>query len=358
VAKIVYGVAGEGSGHSSRAREIITHLEGGGHRVRVVTYGQGVENLGDDFTVTAVEGLHFATAENRVSVIRTLVENLSRLPEGSRKAAAVRKLFKSFRPDCVITDFEPITAYLAAHYNLPLVTIDNQHRMRYMKYPCPRNLRKDALAAETIIRAIVPRPSVSLVTTFYYGEVSNSRTLLFPPILRKEVTSLKPSTGKNVIVYLTRGFDALLRQLPRFTRENFIVYGDKGAVRSGNIRYKERSRLGFLKDLSECRAVIGTAGFTLITESLHLGKPYLALPMRGQFEQELNGLLLAASGYGKNCRRTTEEAVGDFLYRLPDYRKKLGEYRSEDNSAIKKKLDELLTDGCSLAREFHAARNS
>jgi uncharacterized protein (TIGR00661 family) len=53
---------------------------------------------------------------------------------------------------------------------------------------------------------------------------------------------------------------------------------------------------GFLHDLARCKGVIATAGFTLITESLHLGKPYLALPMRGQFEQELNALLLAELG--------------------------------------------------------------
>ena len=39
MARIVYGVSGEGSGHSSRAREMIPHLERAGHRVRVVTYG-------------------------------------------------------------------------------------------------------------------------------------------------------------------------------------------------------------------------------------------------------------------------------------------------------------------------------
>ena len=37
----------------------------------------------------------------------------------------------------VITDFEPMTAYLAYTNDLPLITIDNQHRMRYMQYDGP-----------------------------------------------------------------------------------------------------------------------------------------------------------------------------------------------------------------------------
>ena len=51
MAKIVYGVAGEGSGHSSRAREMITHLAQIGHAVRVVSYDRGYNNLKDDFDV-------------------------------------------------------------------------------------------------------------------------------------------------------------------------------------------------------------------------------------------------------------------------------------------------------------------
>jgi len=353
VARIIYGVAGEGSGHSSRAREIATHLISAGHALRIVTYGQGIKNLSDDFQVHETEGLHFATSDNKVNIARTIIENLSRLPRGSRRALGVRKLFKEYSPDCAITDFEPMTAYFANHYDIPLVTIDNQHRMRYMEYPCPRNLRADALAAETVIRAIVPKPDISLVTTFYFGKVKNDRTFLFPPILRREVLSIRPEAGKTVLVYLTRAFDTFLRHLGQFAREQFTVYGTERRGKEANVEFKGPSREGFLKDLANSKAVIATAGFTLMTESLYLRKPYMALPMKGQFEQELNGLLLADLGYGKNCRRTTAEAIGDFLYRIPDYRRKLAKYRRRNNDEILKKVDELLADDCALARQCH-----
>ena len=48
--------------------------------------------------------------------------------------------------------------------------------------------------------------------------------------------------------------------------------------------------------------------------------------------------------------------VGDFLYRIPDMKQRLTDYRSADNSEIKLKLDELLADNCRLARSFHAQR--
>jgi uncharacterized protein (TIGR00661 family) len=256
----------------------------------------------------------------------------------------------------VITDFEPMTAYLASHGDLPLITLDNQHRMRYMRYPRPEGLAAEALVTETVIRAMVPRPDLSLVTTFWFGEVENERTLLFPPILRREVLEAEPSEEEHVLVYFTRGFDSFFARLQDLPADRFVVYGTDREGEEGNLLFRPPSREGFLADLASARAVIATAGFTLITESFHLGKPYLALPMAGQFEQELNAHLLAEAGYGKNGREAGAETVGDFLYRLPAYRARLAGYPRSDNTAITAQLDELLAEEAALAREYHRKR--
>jgi UDP:flavonoid glycosyltransferase YjiC (YdhE family) len=39
----------------------------------------------------------------------------------------------------------------------------------------------------------------------------------------------------------------------------------------------------YLEELKACKAIIATAGFTLMSEALYLKKPYLALPLKGQF---------------------------------------------------------------------------
>jgi uncharacterized protein (TIGR00661 family) len=359
MARIVYGVSGEGSGHASRARVVLSHLQRQGHDVRVVSYDRGYRDLKGSFDVFETEGLAIATVDNSVSVGKTIAENVSRLLQGHRKARALkRELFEGFQPQCVITDFEPMTAHLANHYDLPLLTIDNQHRMRYMKHPCPRRLQASALMTKTVIRALVPRPDVSLVTTFFFGETLNERTFLFPPILRREVIETSPRPGDHVLVYLTRGFGSFVAMLKEFGRERFLIYGTGESRTEGNLVFKPPSAAGFLEDLAACKAVMATAGFTLITEALHLGKPYLALPMKGQFEQELNGILLAEQGYGKCCGRVTVDAVGDFLYRLPQYRTQLQTWRAADSREIEAKLDELLADECVLARKEESWRSS
>lgn len=357
MARIVYGVSGEGSGHSSRASEIIPFLLDLGHEVKAVSYDRGYNNLKEAFDVFETEGLNIASVDNKVSIVKTFTDNLQRLPEGHKSLQLLRKnLFKEYRPDCVITDFEPMTAYLAHYYNLPLITLDNQHRIRYMKYPCPSYLRKDQILTETVVRAMVPRPDVSLVTTFYFGEIKNARTFLFPPIVRKSVLELIPSEKDHILVYLTSGFESFIEMLPEFNREKFILYGYDKSEEQGNIAYRSFSKDEFLNDLSSCKAVMATAGFTLMTESIYLKKPYLALPMIGQFEQELNGLLLDQAGFGMNLRKIREEAISTFLYRLPDYREKLMAFQSWDNSMIKNKLKDLLKSDCSMAVDFHTKR--
>ena len=50
------------------------------------------------------------------------------------------------------------------------------------------------------------------------------------------------------------------------------------------------------------------------------------------------------------------EGIGDFLYRLPEYEDRLRGYDPGDNGAIEGKLDELCTDDCALAQDYHRRR--
>lgn len=59
--KNVYGASAEGSGHSSRAHEIITHIEGLGHIVTAVSSDRGYQNLKDGFDLFENEGLNMAS---------------------------------------------------------------------------------------------------------------------------------------------------------------------------------------------------------------------------------------------------------------------------------------------------------
>ena len=357
MAKIVYGLSGEGSGHSSRSREMISHLISKGHAVKAVSYDRGYRNLKDDFDVLEIVGLRMINKDNKIARYKTLTENLSLVPGGVESSNILKqKLFKDFQPDAVITDFEPMTAYLANYFKIPLITIDNQHRMRYMDFNYPLDMKADAILVENLIRAMIPRPCVSLITTFYSGEVKNDRSFLVSPILRKAIIETKTEKKEHILVYVTQSYEGLIEELTSYKREKFFLYGFDREQIDGNLIFKPFSREGFLQDLSTCKAVIATAGFTLMTESLYLGKPFLGFPVMGQFEQMLNGLMLNESNYGKSVKKLNRESISAFLYDLPEFDRNLEKYERMGNTKIIAKLDELLENDCKLLREFHKKR--
>jgi len=344
MARIVYGLAGEGSGHAMRARVVLEHLARAGHTLKVATFDRGLA-LAKDYDVTPVEGLTIAARDNRVSVLRTLAENVKKLPRGARSARELReKLFERFQPQLVISDFEPLCAHLALRERVPLVSLDNQHFQRYVEHERAPGLAREARTTLTIVRAIVPRSQRSIVTSFLPGKPRNERTFVVPPILRPEILAARPTQGEHVLVYCTQVYESLIDDLRSLARVPFRLYGFERTGRDKNLEFKKFSAEGFLADLAGARAVIATAGFTLLGETLHLGKPLLALPMKGQYEQELNSYLLGRSGWGRDGRGANARDAGDFLFRLPEYETALESYPRQDNSKTFATVDAAVRD--------------
>jgi len=329
-----------------------------GHQVRLVSYDRGYANLKGEFDVTEIEGLTIASTDNRVSKLATLRDNLKKLPAGIRSLDEMRSMFSSFRPHAVVCDFEPMTAYLAEHYEVPLITLDNQHRMRYVQHSQPPGQESAGNLTRRLIRAMVPWPSVSLVTAFVDGETTNDRTFVFPPLVRQQVRDCKPVTGSHVLVYLTSGCDSLLPILQGFRERAFFVYGYDRREQDGNLQFFPNSQQGFVDHLGNCQAVIATAGFTLISEALFLGKPYFALPMAGQYEQELNAWQLEQSGFGSAAATPSTDSLQHFWQHLSEYREALTGYARDDGQAIKSRLANLVSDDAALAREYRTKRKN
>jgi len=357
MSRILYGVSGEGSGHSSRATEITRHLLTCGHEVKIVSYDRGYRNMSVEFDAIEIEGLHIVSENNRVRPLKTLWHNVRRGGRAVRQIKALLHQVRVFQPEYVITDFEPTTAWLATLRGLPLISLDNQHRMRFMKFHSPPCLMMSRWIAVFLVRLMVPSPTAALATTYYFGERKNDRIFLFPPILRREVIACMPRNGDHHLVYITSRFEHLLAILKSFPGQQFIVFGcDREGV-DGNLHFRAFSTAGFLRDLESCRSVIATAGFTLISEAIYLGKPYLAMPMAGQFEQQLNAICLQELGFGINANKTNRESIETFFDRLPALQSNVMAYAAEHrlhgqrdaNHAIKSKLDALLAGGLSTA---------
>ena len=343
MANILYGVNGEGAGHSTRAKEVLNHLVSEGHTVHVASFDRGLQNLKDDFEVTEIYGFRFAYVNNRVRYKRTIAKNLVTIPQATKSLSRLNALIDEANINVVITDFEPLTCHVGHKRSLPVISIDNQHCLTNAVVSYPKQYRRDAAAAKLVTKLMTPRASAYLVISFFTAPIRKRNTFLFPPLLRQEILQAKPSEGDHVLVYVTSPAPALAALLSS-VRCQFIAYGFGREGIEGNITYKKPSLVGFFNDLVSARAIIANSGFSLVTESLHLAKPYLAVPVSHQFEQIFNAYWLEKSGYGAYWEELNKERVDSFLFNLPHYRESLAKYPRQGNGALFQKLDSLIRD--------------
>jgi uncharacterized protein (TIGR00661 family) len=341
MANILYGVNGEGAGHSTRAKEVLAHLRERGHTLHVASFDRGVRNLSGDFEVTEIFGFRFAYVNNRVRYKRTIARNLVTMPQAARSVHRLKDLITNGKIDLVITDFEPLTCHVGHGMGLPVISIDNQHCLTNTVVSYPRQFRRDAAAAKLVTRVMTPHADAYLVISFFAAPVRKRNTFLFPPLLRQEILKAIPTQGEHILVYVTSPAPLLARVLST-VRGRFIAYGFGREGEQGNIVYQKPSLDGFLRDLTRAKAIVANSGFSLVTEALHLGKPYLAVPVEHQFEQIFNAYWLQKTGYGAYWEDLNKERVESFLYSLPNYREKLADYPREDNGALLAKLDALI----------------
>jgi uncharacterized protein (TIGR00661 family) len=341
MANILYGVNGEGAGHSTRAKEVLSHLVAQGHVVHVASFDRGLQNLSPQFDVTEIYGFRFAYVNNRVRYKRTIAKNLITVPQAARSLSRLKELVEEWETDLVITDFEPLTCHVGHRKKLPVISIDNQHCLTNAVVSYPSKFRRDAAAAKLVTRLMTPRADAYLVISFFSAPVKKRNTFLFPPLLRKEILDATPSQGEHVLVYVTSPAPALAKLLSS-VRCPLIAYGFGREGQEGNIHYKKPSVEGFFSDLISAQAIIANSGFSLVTEAIHLSKPYLAVPVSHQFEQIFNAYWLDKTGYGAYWEQLTGERIESFLHNLPHYREKLADYPRQGNAALLEKLDTLI----------------
>lgn len=341
MAKIIYGVSGQGFGHSTRSKEILRYLASQGHEVLVFTYGQALFFLDKESEVFEVPGLGLVYNDNKLVYWRTILKGVNQLAKQSRHWAKILNRFREFDPDVVFTDFEPLTAMLAKIQRVPLVSIDNIHQLTNTRIKVPMAHRKDFVTDKMIIKSMVWGADYYLITSFFKTPVTKRNTFLFPPIVRQEVLNLKPVKKDYILVYQNSNFERLIRVLKKMD-ERFVVFGMNIEKKDGNIEFKNYSTREWLGWLAGCRAIVGTAGLSLISESLYLRKPYLAVPIKKQTEQMINAVHLKEMGIGDYTYFFSRSDLERFIASLDGFEKKLEKYGRIGNKLIFEKIDEIL----------------
>ena len=362
--RVLYGVNGEGMGHATRSHVVIDHLLER-HDVRVVASGAALRHLSAVLPrVDEIFGPTFAMGDGQIRRWQTVVQNIRLARHGIPETVHHwMALVDQWKPDVVISDFEPLSGVYARWTRTPLIAVDNINmidRCRHDKEIIGRE-RDDFLIARAVTREMVPGASQYLVLTFFRPPLARRGTTLVPPIVRPEIARAKPEDGDHLVVYSSgakRQIEAL-----RSTGVRCLIYGMRGGRDKvevdGNLEFRPSSNEGFVEALRTARGVVAGGGFSLMSEAVYLGKPLLAVPLKGQFEQLMNGRYLERLGFGMCVPRTTEKALGEFLERLPEYEQALGGYEQVGNTETLRTVEDTATEAADAApRDLRRARRA
>lgn len=322
MARIFYGMAGEGRGHATRGRAIIEALRAQ-HQVTLFTSDCAYAMLaplyrGTDVRVVAIEGLSFAYGDHgQVALARTLADALRFRFQAHRHVEAVLPEFERHPPDLVIADFEPILPRAARACGIPFVSFDHQHYLVVSDLSAlPAPLRRKAALASPCVRALYDWQRATIVSSFFSPPLKPAHrdAIQVGVLIRPELARLQPQHDRHLVVYMRRfASPEALAALAASGRE-VRVYGLGARPSEGSLRFLEIDEQRFLEDLASCDAVVSTAGNQLVGEALAMRKPMLVLPEARNFEQLINAFYLEQSGAGWAERGVlTAARLGAFL---------------------------------------------
>ena len=320
---IVYGVSGEGLGHVFEAIEITTRLRLEGHSVKVLTYGDRACRCLGALDPTPIEGIHLYFDPKGMSLGATVFKNLRIFPYYIRNWRRLRRELEAFKPDVFITAYEPFSMVASHVMHKPLISMDNQNELLHIRAPKGTNMFA-FWVAQLATRLCTFKATHYIVKSFHRRKGQGNRVRFVSPIIQNEIRRETPTDGSHVLVYLTKPNPELIDVL-RSMNETFVVYCNNRVGSDGNITYRAQGPT-YVRDLTTCKAIIGTTGFSLIADSIFLKKPYFGVPLRKQFEQTHNAHFLTESGLGVSSESISREQLERFLSHLPDYRERLAAY--------------------------------
>ena len=298
--KIFYGICGEGLGHCSRSLALIERLESLGHQVTIFTFADACQLLVQSrYQPHRVTGLQFHQKSNGdIDTLRSAGNFWSYLRSQRESVDLIRQLAIAERPDLFITDFEPLTATVAASMRIPCFSIDNQHRFCHpLEKDFPFRLRAYARLAGEFVRWWIKRPRQCIVSVFHNCPPSRQYASV-DVLLRDRVMQLQPVDGEMVLLYGRGGLGQRMAQIASTVPLRFRVYGCHGEPAEYRVQTDELRGIR-----SGSRRVPGGYlhwGAAVDRRGSLFWQARLVVPIPGQHEQEIN------------ARYGGKERVGDF----------------------------------------------
>ncbi len=282
--KILYAIQGTGNGHLSRSMDIVPLLQKMGKVDVLISGTQG--DLKVPFPVKYnLHGFGFVFGKSGgvdlwksflKSHFRKFLKEINELPVEDY--------------DIVINDFEPVSAWACYMKNKPCIGLSHQAAVLHEMAPKPAET--DAIG-KLILKHYAP------VTTNYGFHFNAFGDRMFTPVIRQQVREQVTANKGHYTVYLPAYDDKrLIKRLSEFKNIEWDVFSkhNKKTIRNKNITIQPINNEAFIKSMAQSAGVLCGGGFETPAEALFMKKKLLVIPMKNQYEQQLNAAALKQMG--------------------------------------------------------------
>ncbi|HVW13835.1 MAG TPA: glycosyltransferase family protein [Mucilaginibacter sp.] len=326
--KILYAIQGTGNGHLSRSMEIVPLLKQLGQVDALVSGTQG--DLALPFPVKyRYNGFGFVFGKKGgVDIWKTFYQSRFRNFIKEVKKVPVDDY------DLVINDFEPVSAW--ACYMRNKLCIALSHQAAVLSEHAPQPEETEAFG-KLILKNYAP-------STVQYGfHFKRFDENIFTPVIRRQVREQKVICKGHYTVYLPAYDDKrLIERLSEFRDIQWDVFSkhNKKVLRHDNVSIQPINNEKFTLSMAQSSGVLCGAGFETPAEALFLKKKLMVIPMKSQYEQQLNAAALKSMGVPviKSLKPKHDEVIREWLddrriidVHYPDNTKQILEYVVNEN---------------------------
>ncbi len=327
--KILFIVQGEGRGHLTQAITLEQLLRRHGHEVVEVLVGEsksrhlpGFFNRSIKAPVKRFASPNFQTLQGgrQVSLSRSIVHGLLKLPTYLRSMNYINTRIKETRADIVVNFYELLAGltYWAFRPCVPQVCIGHQYLFLHHDFKFPTTDRFKLMSLRFFTKLTCIGACEKLALSFRkMDDDLPAKIRVVPPLLRQEVFSCEAQRGNYLHGYLLNaGFsEEVCRWHALHPHVGLHFFWDKADEKEeyavdGKLVFHQIDDVKFLRYMAGCKAYATTAGFESVCEAMYLGKPLLMVPVH--IEQECNAFDAAAAGAGIVADSFNLSALLDF----------------------------------------------
>ena len=303
--KVAFVVQGEGRGHMTQALALASFLRDAGHEVVEVLVGRSPHRSIPEYFVDGIQApvrpfeapVQVAGRDGQgLSVVGIPADALRRSPAFFRSMVSIAE--RTADADVIVNflDFLGGISRRLFPSDVPALAVAHNYVFLHPELhdaPGPARVRRTVLA---YARATAAGSERKVALAFRRLPPQHHLGLdVAPPLLRPGLSDLTPTQGDYLLAYaLNPGYADTLAAWQDGRADvpvHCYVEGGEEALTDEaphGFHAHPLSDRAFLHHLAGCRAYVGSAGFESLCEAHYLGKPALAVPTEGQFEQVLN----------------------------------------------------------------------